>query len=262
MLKVAVCVKQVPKEKVSMNRSDGNLNRSEAEGSMNIYDYAALETGLRIREQEGGTVDVFTMGPPGAQAVLKEALSYGADRAVLLCDPGFAGADVLATSYTLACGIRAEETYDVVLCGLKTTDGDTSQVGGELAAHLGITYVPGVCRLEEINDASVRAAFLTDHKKIRIETGLPVLLSVEPSVFPVRIPSLSERLKSRKKEISRWDSQRIQADPKRIGKIGSATKVTGLRTVRKGNQTKQLDVTAAEAVKYIEDRADLWIKSS
>ena len=147
-MKILVCIKQVPESnKVEVDPVTGVLKRDGAASKMNPYDLYALETALRIRKKMGGSIHVISMGPPQAMQVIREAYSMGADSGTLLSDRKFGGADVLATSYTLAQGIKACGTFDLVLCGRQTTDGDTAQVGPEIAEHLGypqVTYVSEV----------------------------------------------------------------------------------------------------------------------
>lgn len=263
MLRIAVCVKQVPANKITVSGNDGNLLRTQMKGCMNMYDYAALETALRVSGQACGCVDVFTMGPESSVEALREALSYGADRAFLLSDHAFAGADVLATAYTISCAINKAGPYDLVVCGLKTTDGDTAQVGGELAANLHITYVPGVCAVKEVKAKSLQVEMLTDEQRITLKTEFPVLMSVEPSACVVRIPTLTQRLKGRKKEIKVWNAWDIEADRNKTGMSGSATKVVKLLSVdRKGKKGMPRQLSSGETVSLIEERIKSWIKTS
>lgn len=247
MMRIAVCVKQVPSDK-------------NAQGCMNMYDYAALETALRMKECKGGSVDVFTMGPQSAQEILREALAYGADRAYLLSDPAFAGADVLATAYTLSCGIRRAGSYDVIVCGLKTTNGDTAQVGGELAMELEAVYVPGICEWSEAGEQELYATYMTDGKKITVKAEFPLLVSVDPCISGIRVPTLTERLRSRKKEIYCFNAADIHADTGRTGQAGSATRVVALAQTAADRQAEQLQLHAAEAIEHIYGRVKAWVK--
>lgn len=262
MLRIAVCVKQVPADKTAGSDKDGNLIRASVKASMNMYDYAALETALRIREQAGGDIDIFTMGPESALEILKEALAFGADRAFLLNDCAFAGADVLATAYTLSCAVNKAGPYDLIVCGLKTTDGDTAQVGGELAANLHITYLPGVCMAGEVKEKFLKTQILTDGQKVTLNAELPVLMSVEPSACMVRVPTLLQRLQSRKKEIQIWDARDIEADRAKTGRSGSATRVVKVITNRQEKKGKLLEVSAEETLSLIEECRKLWVKTS
>ncbi|MBQ1336082.1 MAG: electron transfer flavoprotein subunit beta/FixA family protein, partial [Selenomonadaceae bacterium] len=133
-MEILVCIKQVPgSNKVEVDPVTGVLKRNCADAKMNPYDLFALETGLKLREEYGGNVSVLTMGPPQAKAVLYEAFAMGADKGALITDRKFGGADVLATSYTLSQGIRKFGKFDLIICGLQTTDGDTAQVGPEVS---------------------------------------------------------------------------------------------------------------------------------
>ena len=136
-MKILVCIKQVPESnKVEVDPVTGVLKRDGAASKMNPYDLYALETAFRIREEVGGSVHVISMGPPQAQQVIREAFAMGADGGTLLSDRKFGGADVLATSYTLAQGIKSCGDFDLILCGKQTTDGDTAQVGPEISLSL------------------------------------------------------------------------------------------------------------------------------
>jgi electron transfer flavoprotein beta subunit len=149
-----VLVKQVPDTKNitgEVMKGDGTMNRSALPAVFNPEDLNALEMALQVREQYGGRVTVLTMGPPQAAEVLREALYRGADQVILLSDRRFAGADTLATSYTLTCAIRKLGNYDLIFCGRQAIDGDTAQVGPQTAEKLGIpqiTYAETVVNLE------------------------------------------------------------------------------------------------------------------
>ena len=136
-MKIVVCIKQVPgTNKVEIDETTGVLKRDGAEAKINPYDLYALETALRLKEKTGGTVTAVTMGPDQAIDMMKESYMMGVDDAYIFSDRTFAGADVLATSYTLAQGIKAMGDFDIIVCGKQTTDGDTAQVGPAIAEYL------------------------------------------------------------------------------------------------------------------------------
>lgn len=138
-MKILVCVKQVPDTtEVRIDRETNTLQRQDVPSILNPFDRHALEEALRVKERCGGTVSVLTMGPLQAQEVLKECLALGADEAVLVSDKAFAGADTLATSRTLAAAIAKLQPAELIFCGKQAIDGDTAQVGPELAGYLGI----------------------------------------------------------------------------------------------------------------------------
>ena len=156
-MKIFVCVKQVPStNKVQVNEKTGVLKRDAVAGKMNPYDLYALETALRLKEAHGGRVVTGAMGPPQAERVLREALEMGADAGYLFSDGRLGGADVLATSYTLAQAIRSIGDFDIIFCGKQTTDGDTAQVGPAIAEHMGIPHAAWVSGLT-VTEGGVQA---------------------------------------------------------------------------------------------------------
>ena len=153
---IVVCIKQVPETRnVEVCPDTGVLLRDGVDSIMNPFDLYALETALRLKEKHGGTVSVICMGPPQAGDIIKEAYQMGADAGYLLSDRAFAGADTLATSYTLAKGISNLESFDLIICGLQTTDGDTAQVGPGIAEVLNIPHESNVCRVKEAEAESL-----------------------------------------------------------------------------------------------------------
>lgn len=195
-MNILVCMKQVPAtSEVEIDPETGSLKRLGTAARTNPYDLYALEAALRIREQVGGKVTVLTMGPPQAEAMMRDAYMMGADDAVILSDRKFAGSDVLATSYTLSQGIRLLGGADLIFCGRQTTDGDTAQVGPAIAEHLGIPHAAWVGKILETDGASitVEQVFASVIQKSRLR--FPCLITVEKSVCVPRLPSY--RLKQR-----------------------------------------------------------------
>ncbi|WP_304684367.1 electron transfer flavoprotein subunit beta/FixA family protein [Ileibacterium valens] len=226
-MNILVCIKQVPaSSKVEVDPVTGVIKRDGAQSKMNPYDLYALETAFRLREQNGGTVEVISMGPPQAAEVIKEAFAMGADAGTLISDRAFGGADVLATSYTLSQGIRAAGDFDLILCGKQTTDGDTAQVGSEIAEWLGI---PSVANVEEIreadNDHLVVAMDLPDEIEIaRIE--YPCLIAVDKDIYVPRLPSYVRKMASKDREIRILSLKDMEdTNPQHYGLNGSPTQV-------------------------------------
>ncbi|MFW6056291.1 MAG: electron transfer flavoprotein subunit beta/FixA family protein, partial [Chloroflexota bacterium] len=173
-----VPIKQVPDmELVRFDTEAGRVDRSSAPGVVNPVDLQALETAMRVRDQHGGEVTAISMGPPQALSSLKECLARGADRAVLLADRAFAGADTWATSYTLSAAINKLGGCDLVVCGEKTVDGDTGQVGPELAEWLGIPHVTYVREVLSIDQRLKALVDMSDGLYVA-EAALPALLTV------------------------------------------------------------------------------------
>ena len=194
-MKILVCIKQVPSTTtVEIDEVTGVLKRDSAESKMNPYDLFALETAFRIREEKGGTVTVLTMGPPQAKIALQEATNMGADEACLLTDRKFAGADVVATSYTLAQGIRKLGPFDLLICGKQTIDGDTAQVGAEIAEFLGWPHAANVSHVESITDKYIDVAVNMENVIQKQQITLPCLITVEKDIYTPRLPSYKRKL--------------------------------------------------------------------
>ncbi|MCJ7645483.1 electron transfer flavoprotein subunit beta/FixA family protein [bacterium] len=234
-----VCIKQVPgTTEVKINPKTNTLIREGVESIVNPFDTYAIEEGLRLKERMGGKVTVISMGPPQAESALREALSMGCDEAVLLTDPAFAGSDTLATSYTLACGIRKIGEFDLVICGKQAIDGDTAQVGPGIAEKLEIPAVTYVKKIEEINEALVRVERMMEEGYEVIEMGLPALITVVKEINEPRLPSLKGMMRARKAKIQIWNASDIACEKNRIGQPGSPTIVNRIFTPppRKGGE--------------------------
>ena len=192
-----VCIKQVPgTSKVEVDEKTGVLKRDGIDTKMNPYDLYALETAFNIKEKKGGSISVISMGPPQAMEVIREAFSMGADNGVLISDRKFAGADVLATSYTISQGIRKTGDFDLIICGKQTTDGDTAQVGPEIAEYLGIPHVANVRKILEIENDYITVEMDMPNTVEIVEVKYPCLLTVEKDIFEPRLPSYRKKIES------------------------------------------------------------------
>lgn len=227
MLRIAVCIKQVPAyDEGTMDEETGLLQRGNLEAIMNPYDLPAIETALQIREQYGGSVDVFTMGPQKAREVIIQAYSMGVDNGYLLADQAFAGADVLATSYTLHQGISTAGDYDLIICGRQTTDGDTAQVGGALACWQGIPHANWVTEIHEIGQGYLIVSQTFEHEMARIKLPFPCLIAVEREICTPRMPTLKLRLQAKKKPVSHLRAADLNdSQEEHYGQRGSPTRV-------------------------------------
>ena len=193
-MKILVCVKQVPgSNNVEVDPVSGVLKRSGIPSKINPYDLYGIETALALAERFGGTVETLTMGPPQAKAVIQETVCMGAQGGTVLTDRKFAGADVLATAYTLSQGIRKCGQYDLILCGKQTTDGDTAQVGAELSEYLGIPNISNVLSIDEFTDGKLRLTASLDDQIVTLEAALPCLISVDGDINTPRLPSYKIR---------------------------------------------------------------------
>jgi len=255
---IVVCVKQVPDTEnltAEAMKEDGTVNRAALPAIVNPEDLNALEMALQVKDEHGGRVTAVTMGPPSAAEALRETLYRGADRAVLLTDRRFAASDTLATSYVLCQAVRKLGPVDLVFCGRQAIDGDTAQIGPQLAQKLGIpqfTYAEQILALDD-RQITVRRALGTGYEVVR--GPLPALLTVTASANVPRPPALKRLLKFRKARaacelegdaqeaarqwraergllIEQWGSEQLGCDPSRCGGTGSPTKVKKIESVR------------------------------
>lgn len=226
-MRIVVCIKQVPgTSKVEMDATTGVLKRSGVDSKMNPYDLYALETAVRIKEQLGGSVVAVSMGPPQAQAVIRETYLMGADEGYLISDSKFAGSDVLATSFALSQGIRKIGGFDLIICGKQTTDGDTAQVGPELAELLDIPHVAWVRTISEIRaEKIVVEEDLTDSFEV-VAMKYPCLITVEKGIFQPRLPSYQLKLNTAERQVIMINLKDFdEQDESRYGLKGSPTQV-------------------------------------
>jgi len=224
-LRIVVLIKQVPDiEKVRFDVETGRIDRSSAPAETNPFDLHALEAAVQLKEKLGGSITVISMGPRQAESSLRDALARGADRAILLTDKRLAGADTIATSRALAAAIRKLGGFDLILCGEKTVDGDTGQVGPEVAEVLDIPHVAYVCEIREVADDKITVVSDMGDKYL-YEVKLPALLTVTRELNTPRLPTLRDVLKARKKQIEIWDADALAQyeDPDRFGIKGSKT---------------------------------------
>ena len=195
-MKIVCCIKQVPgSSNVEIDPVTGNLIRDGKNTKMNPYDLYGLETALRFKEIVGAKITALTMGPPPATQVLEESLWMGCDEAYLLTDRKFGGADVVATAYTLASGIKKQGDFDLIICGKQTTDGDTAQVGPEIAENLHIPHIAYVDEIVQIKESSVIVSVSMDKTNEIWEINYPCLITVEKGIFTPRLPSYKRSLK-------------------------------------------------------------------
>jgi electron transfer flavoprotein beta subunit len=225
-MNIVVCLKQVPgTTEVKIDPRTNTLMRQGIKNIVNPFDTYALEEGIQIRERCGGRVIAISMGPVQAEEVLREAIATGADDAILLSDSAFAGADTLATAYTLARAIDKLGQYELIICGRQTIDGDTGQVGPELAEMLRLPFVAYVSKIEEINNGYMRVKRMVEDGYEVMETSLPAVLTVVKEINVPRLPSLRGLAKAKSTMIPVWTVRELGVDSNMVGLPGSATKV-------------------------------------
>ena len=257
-------------------KEDGTLNRSALPAVFNKDDLHALEMALAIKETHGGTVTVITMGPSAAAEILRDALYRGADRAILLTDRRFAAADTLATSYTLSAAISKIKTFDFVFCGREASDGNTAQVGPQVAEKLGIPQITYAEEIYSLQNGTLEAKRFADEGYERVRSTLPLLITVMPDSNEPRPPAAKRLMRFKKaltpgeaknklladdasaqaieshcqslKEkgllIEEWTGDDLAIDPSRCGRAGSPTWVKKIeRVVLTGGEHKSYPPT-------------------
>lgn len=248
---IIICIKQVPDAaEVRIDPATNTLIREGVPSIINPYDMHAIEAGLGIMEIMGGRVLVVTMGPPQAETSLRDAIAMGADEAILLTDRAFAGADTLATSYTLSKAIK-KLGFDIIICGKQAIDGDTAQVGPEIAEFLNIPHVSYVRKIEEIRQDMIRVQRLMDDGYDVVESVIPALLTVVKELNTPRLASLKGKIAAKKAEIKRLTAQDIGADADRSGISGSPTRVRNIFAPETKKDRKMLSGTDDDKVEAL-----------
>ncbi len=234
-LNIIVLAKQVPDTRCvgqgTMN-ADGTINRAALPVIINPDDMKALEQALRLKEQHpGSTIQVLTMGPSRAEEVVRESLFRGADGGYLLSDCAFAGADTLATSYALATAIGKMGGHDIVLCGRQAIDGETAQVGSQVAERLGIPQITYAEEIQDVSDGHITVKRRIDNGVEVVEAPLPVVITVDGTAAPCR-PRHAKLLMSYKNaDIEAWSAADIEADITQCGFSGSPTRVKAVESI-------------------------------
>ncbi len=226
-MNIFVCIKQVPDStEVDIDPETKTLKRAGVDSKINPYDLYALETAVRLKESLDAKVCAISMGPPQTEIALRETFMLGADDGVLLSDKSFAGADVLATSYALSQGIVSLGLPDLIICGRQTTDGDTGQVGPEIAEFLGIPHVANVRRIIDANEAELVLEMDMPETVEIVKVGFPCLITVEKGIFQPRLPSFKRKLAAKDKKVKRLGLADLpDSEPEKYGLKGSPTQV-------------------------------------
>ena len=227
---------------------EGTVNRAALPAVFNPEDLNALEQALRLKEQNpGSTITMLTMGLPKAAEVLKEGIYRGADEGILISDRPLGGADTLATSYTLAQAIKKVGEFDIILCGRQAIDGDTAQVGPQVAEKLGLTQITYA---EEILECTKDKIVVKRHIDGGVETvqgPMPILVTVNGSAASCRTRNVKRVWANKNREFTTWGAADIDADPMQIGKAGSPTNVKAVKSiVFKAKENKTLTSSDAD----------------
>ena len=260
-MKIIVLVKQVPDtSEISVDKETGTLIRTGIPSIINPDDLAGLEEALQLKDQLQATVCVVTMGPPQAEAMLRECLAMGADEAVLISDAKFAGADTWATSNTLASALK-KLPYDIIIAGRQAIDGDTAQVGPQVAEKLQIPQVTCIEEIMEMKDTSlvVKKAY-DDHSEI-VETAIPCLLTTMASMNQPRFMNCKDIWTAFDKTIPILKFEDLDLKPEQVGLQGSPTSVKRTFTKDITTKTETYTLEPDAAAKLIADvlrEKQLW----
>ena len=267
-LKMVVTVKQVPDThnlSGEAMKPDGTVNRNALPAIFNPEDLNALEEAIKIKETLGGTITAISMGPAKAKEVLKESLFRGADDVILVSDRQFAGADTLATSYALSCTINQLEGFDIIFCGRQAIDGDTAQVGPQIAEKLNINQLTCVSQVVDVDEQGIVAKRTVEGGYEVVKSAFPVLITITgdaniPRSASAKRVMMYKNVDSRvcdtsyeeaylepdacedAKFIKEWNVTTIAADPERCGISGSPTKVKKIdNVVLTAREVRQID---------------------
>lgn len=254
-MNIAVLVKQVPStDNVKIDEKTGTMIRSELESEMNPLDMYAVEEAVRIKEKETGTkITVISMGPLSAEYAIKEAISMGCDEGVLLTDRRYAGADTLATAYTLSQLLKGKE-FDLIFAGERATDGETGQVGPMVATLLGIPVLTYVNKIIEITKSTIKVQRAIEGGNEVIQTTLPSLITVVKEINDPRLPNLENKLRAKKSKIHTIINEELKIEEEKIGLKGSPTRVVKVFYPKISRQGEKITIkTPQEAVSKIKN---------
>ncbi len=248
-MKIAVCVKQVidTEAEKKLDSSSWRLDRNVT-CILNPYDEYAVEEALRIKEAHGGEVVVVCMGPEKAEDAVRKALAMGADSAVLVTDPALAGSDSQATAYALAEALKSLE-WDLVIFGLRSTDGETGCVPGAVADRLGVALLSGLAKVE-VEGSTLNVHRETELGYVAYECPTPAVLSVIKGINEPRYPSMKGIMGAKKKPVDKKDASALSLDTAKLGLSGSKTRVLSARSPepRKAGQKIEDDGTGAQKI--------------
>lgn len=253
-MKIIVTIKQVPNVTKVKWDADGSLIRAGLPTIINPVDKHALEAALQLKEKHGGEVIVISMGPGQVEGALREAMCMGADQVIQLTDRKFAGADTWATSYALGCAIQKIGDYDLIISGVEAMDGNTAQVGPQMAEYLQLPLLSYALGIESDGKTVQIQQKLGDVER-KIEADLPALITVEKEINDYRVTPMDKILEAFEKEIPVWEAADVDADLVHLGLKGSPTKLRKVFSpkIEKG-KVQMLEGTPEEIARQVADK--------
>jgi len=248
-MNIVVLIKQVvATTNVKLDPETGTMIRDGVESILNPFDEYAVEEALRIKEKLGGKVTVMTMGPPQAKEIIRKAIGMGVDEGILISDRALAGSDTWATAYTLSQALKKIGEYQLIITGKQAVDGDTAQVGPEIAACLDLPMIAWVRKIEEITENSIRAERLMEDGYDVLESPLPAIISVVKEINEPRLESLKGKMRAKKYEPAVWSVADIpDFDLEQVGLKGSPTRVAKTFTPQRQYRSEIIAGEAPEA---------------
>ncbi len=230
-MNIIVPIKQVPEtSNVKMDTETGTMMRDGVESIINPLDLYAIEIAIQVKESHGGRVTVVTMGPPSADKALREALAMGCDDGVLISDRKFAGADTWSTAYVLVKAIEKIGAVDLIIAGERATDGDTGQVGPNIASAMDLPLATYVSRIDAVTGTSITVERMTEEGYEKLRLPLPALLTVVKEISYPRLPTLRGKQRARKTDIPTYSVADLDVVENHLGLTGSPTRVVKIET--------------------------------
>ena len=256
-MRIVVPIKQVPETgNVKMDEETGTMIRDGVESIVNPLDLYAIECALQLKEKHGGDIQVLSMGPPKAEKAIREALSMGCDDGILLTDRKFAGADTWSTAYVLSEAIKTTDTFDIIVAGVRATDGDTGQVGPEIAAFLDLPLATFVSKIVKIEKDTITVERLIEGGYETLKLPLPCLITVVKEISDPRLPTLRGKQVARKKEIAVKGKDDLTVNEEDLGLKGSPTRVVKIATPKVARNGIFVDVRKVGVKKAVEQLID------
>jgi len=257
-MRIAVLIKQVPAtDKVKIDKKTGTMIRENLESELNPLDMYAIEEAVKIKKNyEDIEIVAITMGPPFAKDVIKDAISMGVDKGYLVSDRKFSGSDTWATAYTLKKVIEKLGKFDIIFTGERATDGETGQVGPSVGTQLGLPVLTYVSKILSLKKDCITVERSIEGGKEKLEAELPVVISVIKEINEPRIPNFAGKMRAKKAEIPILTAEDIEPNPKKIGLLGSPTRVVNVyypKMTRRGKILKMKDPETCvdELIKFL-----------
>jgi electron transfer flavoprotein beta subunit len=262
-MRIIALVKQVPETRsVKMDEAAGTVIRQGVESIINPLDLYAIEAAITLKEQYGGEITVISMGPPQAEDAIREAIAMGADNGILVSDKAYAGSDTWATACILSEAIKRSGGYDLIICGERATDGDTGQVGPEIASRLNLPAATYINHIESVSGNECRLERMVENGTEKLAMKLPGLITVVKEASNPRLPTLRGKLKAKQQEIPVYNQEFLQLDAGSIGLKGSPTRVIKIFKPKTGRKCrmfqaaddKQIAGALGELMKFLEHK--------